>query len=354
MTKVVPDVQLDPVLHRRRQLRYQRRLKLIQAGWRTLAIVGLTGGLVWATFLIEWVVYQPNQVLIKGNQLLATSAIQASLPLMLPQSLIRLQPKLITETLKSRVSVDQVTVTRQLFPPKLIVSVQEREPVAVVPGAGARLPPISVSPGVDMTNTSQEIVTWKGLEPVNRPMLVHSHNRNLGRLSSQISPKQAAEVWLLDSYGIITPLKSYPTLQQSGKLPQLTVLGILKPASASHKTRVPLEGSSTNRAATSTPEEAEATVTVDKQKQLQWTALYRVLEQSPVRIFEIDWQDKTNLILKTELGIVHTGPYSSKFADQLNVLDQLRGLPKHLNGKKVAYIDLKNPKKPLLQLNNPK
>ncbi len=195
MTKVVPDVQLDPVLHRRRQLRYQRRLKLIQAGWRTLAIIGLTGGLVWATLSIEWVIDQPTQVLIKGNQLLATSAIENSLPLALPQSLIRLQPKTITETLKSRVSVDQVTVTRQLFPPQLTVSVQEREPVAVVPGSG--------------------------------------YSRNFERLSSQVSPKQAAKVWLLDSKGIITPLKSYPTLQQSGKLPQLTVLGILPPAAAS-------------------------------------------------------------------------------------------------------------------------
>jgi len=308
MTKVVPDVELDPVLHRRKQLRYQRRWKLIQAGWRTLAIIGLTGGLVWATFLIEWVIYQPSQVVIKGNQLLATSAIEAALPLSLPQSLIRLQPKVITEALKSSVSVEQVTVTRQLFPPKLIVSVAEREPVAIVPGAGDRLAPVGISP---------------------------------------------KDVWLLDSYGIIMPLESYPTLQQSRKLPQLTVLGMLKPTATSQKNRVHLEGRTT-QVANSSSENSQTAVTVDKQKQLQWPGLYRVLEQSPVRVFEINWQDEANVILKTELGIVHTGPYSSEFAEQLKALDQIRGLPKHLHGKQVARIDLKNPKKPLLQLNNPK
>lgn len=81
-----------------------------------------------------------------------------------------------------------------------------------------------------------------------------------------------------------------------------------------------------------------------------WPELYQTISRSPVRVYEIDWRDPTNLILKTELGIVHLGAYTSRFAEQVRVLDRMRQLPKYFNPTQIAYIDLKNPDSPTLQM----
>ena len=81
-----------------------------------------------------------------------------------------------------------------------------------------------------------------------------------------------------------------------------------------------------------------------------WPEFYQGLRGLAVKVFEIDWQDPNNLILKTELGTVHLGPYSSRTASQLKVLDRMRQLPKQLDSSKIAYIDLKNPASPIVHL----
>jgi cell division protein FtsQ len=81
-----------------------------------------------------------------------------------------------------------------------------------------------------------------------------------------------------------------------------------------------------------------------------WSEVYQAVSHSPVKVFEIDWQNPANLILKTELGNVHFGPYSSRFTEQLGVLDRMRELPTHISPSKIAYIDLKNPDFPAIQM----
>lgn len=305
MANIAPDSQLDLILHRRKQLRQRRRLKFLQASWRTLVVSGLAFGLVWAASQPEWFIRRPSQVSIKGNQLLSTQVIQSLLPLTYPQSLIRLQPELIAATLEANAPINQTIVTRQLFPPRLTIQVQERYPVAIAACKSCLL----------VQDSQKPLVLKQG----------------------------PADLWLLDSQGIALPLESYPSLQQSGKLPQLNILGFFSQPSSSD---------SAAPQATSWQSQA-TTVAIDKQKQSQWQSLYRALSQSPVKVFSIDWRDKSNLILKTELGIVHLGPYSARFINQLNALDQMRKLPKYLNANQVAYIDLENPEHPLLQMRAP-
>lgn len=81
-----------------------------------------------------------------------------------------------------------------------------------------------------------------------------------------------------------------------------------------------------------------------------WPLFYQGLSALTVKVFEIDWQNPNNLILKTEIGTVHLGPYSSRTAKQLQVLDRMRQLPKQLSSSKIAYIDLKNPASPIVHL----
>jgi cell division protein FtsQ len=86
---------------------------------------------------------------------------------------------------------------------------------------------------------------------------------------------------------------------------------------------------------------------------VQWPKFYQALSSLAVKVFEIDWQNPDNLILKTEIGTVHLGPYSSRTAEQLKVLDRMRQLPKQIDLSKIAYINLKNPAAPIVQLPEP-
>jgi cell division protein FtsQ len=119
---------------------------------------------------------------------------------------------------------------------------------------------------------------------------------------------------LLDEQGVWIPSSSYPKLEQNLELPTLKVIGS------------------------------------NQQYRPYWSEAYQAVSHSPVKVFEIDWRNPANLILKTELGNVHFGPYSSQFTEQLRVLDRMRELPTHIQPTKIAYIDLKNPQLPTIQM----
>ena len=57
-----------------------------------------------------------------------------------------------------------------------------------------------------------------------------------------------------------------------------------------------------------------------------------------------------NLKLKTDLGNVHIGPYGPQFSYQLEILDRMRHLPSHAEAGQIAFIDLKTPTVPRLQM----
>jgi cell division protein FtsQ len=83
----------------------------------------------------------------------------------------------------------------------------------------------------------------------------------------------------------------------------------------------------------------------------QWTSLYRQISQSQIKISQIDARDESNLVLSTELGLVHFGSYNKDlFVKQLETLDRLRVLPEKLKSKNFAYIDLTDPTAPVLEM----
>lgn len=129
------------------------------------------------------------------------------------------------------------------------------------------------------------------------------------------TPTPKASVGLLDQFGVWIPIQSYASPSSTLKLPNLKVIGL--------------------------PE----------QYRPYWTQLYQEVSRSPIKVIEIDCQDPVNLILKTEVGIVHLGPYSPRLSEQLKVLDKMRQLRTQLNPSQIAYIDLKNPETPLVQMN---
>ncbi len=122
------------------------------------------------------------------------------------------------------------------------------------------------------------------------------------------------ETGLLDAQGVWISEKSYTKLEQKLELPTLKVMG-------SSDQYLPY-----------------------------WSEVYQTVSHSPVKVFEIDWRNPANLILKTELGNVHLGPYSSRLSEQLTVLDRMRELPSHIQTGKIAYINLQNPEFPAIQM----
>ena len=270
----VASVSRSELTHRRRTLRRQRRVRLFQAAWRTLAVSSLLGGLLWTTTRPYWVIRTPSQIAIKGNHFLSTQAIQSLLPLSYPQSLLRIEPEAIAHSLETQAPIAEATVTRQILPPGITVHVKERLPVAI-----AQLP-------VSVTHAATSATS--------------------------------ASIGLLDEKGVWMPIQSYTSVSGVQELPSLKIIGL--------------------------PE----------QYRYYWAQLYRAVSHSPIKIMEIDCQNPANLILKTDLGVVHLGAYSSRFAEQLKVLQQMRQLSAKLKKSQIAYIDLKNPTSPLVQIEQAK
>jgi cell division protein FtsQ len=82
----------------------------------------------------------------------------------------------------------------------------------------------------------------------------------------------------------------------------------------------------------------------------QWSKVYTAIRNSPVNVEQIDWQDRSNLILKTDLGLVHCGADRDLLAQQLQALDRMRHLSEKIDLNRIAYVDLRNPDAPYAQM----
>jgi len=127
--------------------------------------------------------------------------------------------------------------------------------------------------------------------------------------------ESGSNVGLVDSQGVWLSKEHYAGLEASARLPKLVVVGL----------------------------------TDDYRR--DWADIYSAISQANLEIFEIDLRNPQNVVLKTELGLVHCGGYSRhQFPEQLRVLAQMRELPTHVESDRIAYIDLKAPQSPAIQL----
>ncbi|KAB8335071.1 FtsQ-type POTRA domain-containing protein [Scytonema tolypothrichoides VB-61278] len=255
---------------RRKKLRQKRQMKIIQTIWQTIVVSSLAGGLLWTAIQPIWILKTPKDIEVLGNHVLSGEAIQSLLVVSYPQSLWRIEPHRIAESLKQQPMIVQANVNRRLFPPGLIIQIKERVPVAIA-----------------------------------------QSRRKQGNTDTD---HKKVSVGLLDANGVWIPIEKYTSGDPSLQLPSLKVFGSLE------------------------------------QYHPYWTELYQALSQSFVNVKEIDFQDPTNLILKTELGNIHLGSPSSLLSEKIKVMAQMRNLPAQLNRSQIDYIDLKNPDIPLVQM----
>jgi cell division protein FtsQ len=304
MADTYSDTNVVSILDRRKQLKQQRRSQFLQSFWRTFAIASGVLVMGWLFSRPEWKIRQANQVQIMGNEQISTQALETFLPLSFPTSLLRIKPNAIRVALEQNTHVDKVWVNRQLFPPHIIIKVHERPPVALTPCPNCVL------------------VAEENLQPI------------------ALGP---ADFWLLDTQGIPLPSGSYPKLQESNKVPKLSITGYLKP----------LSPQKLKQFRTKLPSNLTNFVAVDLETQTQWKSMYEILRSSPVQVQELNWENPKNLQLKTEFGMIQLGAFGPKFSEQLQALDQMRSLPQRLNLDKIKSIDLVDPKHPVIKLNQP-
>jgi len=120
------------IARRRQRLQRRRRRKTLQALWRSLLLGGLTGALAWSATLPQWHLRQPSQIHIRGNQRLSDAAIRRLAAAHTGSSfLLGMEVRTLSERLEAQLPIAEATVSRQLLPPRLIVTVAERDPVAV-------------------------------------------------------------------------------------------------------------------------------------------------------------------------------------------------------------------------------
>ncbi|MGI0479938.1 cell division protein FtsQ/DivIB [Geminocystis sp. CENA526] len=84
-----------------------------------------------------------------------------------------------------------------------------------------------------------------------------------------------------------------------------------------------------------------------------WQDFYNLLSQSAVKITQVNWQNPTNIILTTELGTVYLGAYTSRFPQQLMVLEKLKSITSKIPRERIIYIDLTVPEMPSIKEKKP-
>ncbi|MGC8453289.1 FtsQ-type POTRA domain-containing protein [Cylindrospermopsis raciborskii LB2897] len=284
-------VSRQDLLKRRRNLRRHRQMKILTAVWRILATSSIAGGMFWIILGPVWVITTPGQILMRsGNQLLPQKTVQRLLQFSYPQSLWRIRPAAIAQSLENQPIIAQAIVNRRLFPPGLNIEIQERLPVAMIQ-------PSSKSNATNCVSNSQ-VPSKKVTSPA---------------IPCSQSPKRD-DINLIDASGNLIPWEKYNAFNPQGKLPALKVLG--------------------------SPEQYHP----------YWVAVYQAIQDNSLNVMEIDFRDPKNVIFKTELGTVHLGIPVVQLDQKIQRLREMGNLKAKFKSGEIVYIDLQNPDYPLVQL----
>ncbi|MCP9774086.1 FtsQ-type POTRA domain-containing protein [Cyanobium sp. WAJ14-Wanaka] len=119
-------------------MRMQRRSERLRNLWRLLVFTSIAGGLAYGLLRQGWILNGPAQVEVVGSQQVDAAQVIRAADLHFPQPLLGLQPKQIASAIAAALPVEQVQVTRLMAPPRLRVTVVDREAVARAERQSAR------------------------------------------------------------------------------------------------------------------------------------------------------------------------------------------------------------------------
>jgi cell division protein FtsQ len=117
---------------RQAKLKKNRDQRAIVFLWRSLVAMSILAGLGWILTRPNWVIRENSQIEISNNEILSEEAVRQLISLSYPQSIFKLPISKLTTELETKPPIQQVKITRQLFPPTVNLKISERIPVAIV------------------------------------------------------------------------------------------------------------------------------------------------------------------------------------------------------------------------------
>jgi cell division protein FtsQ len=109
---------------------FTNKAPAFKMGWRFLVSFGIFAAALWVVSLPIWNLTSPNQIEVQGTKLLSAKELKDKIAIDYPKYIFRMQPQAIANQLEKKAPVYNVVVKRSLFPIKVTVIVQERQPVA--------------------------------------------------------------------------------------------------------------------------------------------------------------------------------------------------------------------------------
>ncbi len=241
-------------------LQQQNRKLLKIAIWRCLLVSSLVATACAMITADRWQLKNPSQVVLEEDMMIAESTIHSLLKLNYPQEIWTIPTHQLSDNLKSITPILDAMVTKQMFPPRMRVRLQERVPVATALSQG--------------------------------------------------------KIGFLDADGVWLDANFYLNGQdeQDFALPQLKVINF------------------------------------QPQYRDTWSEIHQLLTRYPgIELLEVRWDEAAHLYLKTNIGKVYLGSDRAILAQQFQVLARFPELSTQENLTGVDYLDLSNPKIPVIQ-----
>jgi cell division protein FtsQ len=211
-----------------------------------------------------------------------------------------------TATIRSLVPIAYPQSLWRVEPQSIADAIKGKMPVSEVTVSRELFPP-----GLRMQLKERDLVA---VAVPSETVIETSKNSRENHQNSQPVAQPKGQLGLVDASGNWFALEKYTAIEPTFKLPALKVIG--------------------------NPD----------QYRPYWQRLYRELNQTSIKITEIDWRDSNNLILKTELGNVQLGAYNPVHLNQqFAALSNMRSLPNQLSGNQINLIDISNPNAPTIQ-----
>lgn len=134
----------EALRQRRQALRHQRRANFWQGSWRFVATTGILTLLAVGIRHPYWQIQDPEQIVIRGHDLLSADQIRRRLDLDLPLNVWHIQPQVLQGSLLATTTLTtdageitigesplrSASIQRRLIPAGVVIEVQERIPVA--------------------------------------------------------------------------------------------------------------------------------------------------------------------------------------------------------------------------------
>lgn len=125
------------------QLKYKLALIDIQkqrmsrlAIWRSSIVAICTVGVFLLTILPYWQIQHQSQIQIQGNRLVSNTFIYSTLNFEYPQFIWTIDGAKLAKKIESLPSINAIRINKNAIPPKLIITLQEKHPIAIAISSG--------------------------------------------------------------------------------------------------------------------------------------------------------------------------------------------------------------------------